>query len=82
MIRLMEDTSEEEWERLRQRTPAQRFLRMGELWQIAQHEAEAEMWSRYPDATEREIKLRVASQRIPAHLMRAAFGWDPDVEGY
>ena len=36
----------------------------------------------HPEASEREIKLRVASRRIPAELMRRAFGWDPDKEGY
>jgi hypothetical protein len=82
----MNDTSpelERRWlEGLRQRTPAERFRRVGELSAMLQRGAEAETRLRHPDASEREIKLRVASRRIPAHLMRAAFGWDPDKEGF
>jgi hypothetical protein len=86
MTRLMEDTPEEierRWlEGLRQRTPESRFRRVGELMEMHQQCAETETRRRHPDATEREIKLRVASRRIPADLMRRAFGWDPDTEGY
>ena len=83
---LMDDTPpeiEEIWlEMLRKRTPAERLRRVGELSAALQQMAEAETRRRHPDATEREIKLRVASRRIPADLMRKAFGWDPDIEGY
>ena len=83
---LMDDTPpeiEEIWlEMLRKRTPAERFRRVGELSAALQQMAEAETRRRHPDASEREIKLRVASRRIPADLMRKAFGWDPDIEGY
>ncbi len=37
---------------------------------------------RHPDADERECELRLASRRLPPELMRKAFGWDPDIEGY
>lgn len=37
---------------------------------------------RYPNASEREVKLRVASRWLDAERMRRAFGWDPEVEGY
>ena len=83
---LMEDTPlelERRWlELLRKRTPAERFRRVGELNQMLQTLAEAETRRRHPEASEREIQLRVASRRIPAELMRKAFGWDPDKEGY
>ena len=36
----------------------------------------------YPDASERELSLRLASRRLDAETMRRAFGWDPDVMGY
>ena len=83
---LMNDTPPEieaRWlEGLRKRTPAERFRRVGELNAMLQQLAEAETRRRHPDANEREIKLRVASRRIPAELMRKAFGWDPDKEGF
>ncbi len=37
---------------------------------------------RHPGASEREIKLRLASRWLPAQTMRAAFGWDPEIQGY
>jgi len=36
----------------------------------------------HPKADQREILLRLASRRIEPELMRKAFGWDPEVEGY
>lgn len=82
----MEDTPpeiERVWlEGLRRRTPEERFRRVGELMTMLQRGAEAETRRRHPHASEREIKLRVASRRIPADLMRDAFGWDPDIEGF
>ena len=36
----------------------------------------------HPGADRREIMLRLASRRIEPELMRKAFGWDPEVEGY
>ena len=83
---LAEDTPaamERRWiEGLRLRTPAERIRRVGELNAMLQRLAEAETRLRHPDASDYEIRLRVASRRIPAELMRKAFGWDPDVEGY
>lgn len=43
---------------------------------------EAEVRKRYPNADEREIRLRVASRWLPPELMRKAFGWDPKERGY
>lgn len=86
MERLADDTPpemERRWiEGLRRRTPAERFRRVGELNATLQRLAEADTRRRHPDASDYEIRLRVASRRIPAELMRKAFGWDPDVEGY
>lgn len=36
----------------------------------------------HPDATDRELSLRLASRRLDASTMRRAFGWDPNVEGF
>jgi hypothetical protein len=42
----------------------------------------ADIRRRHPNASDRECALRLASRHISADLMRKAFGWDPDVEGY
>lgn len=36
----------------------------------------------HPQADELELKLRLASRWLDAELMRQAFGWDPEQEGY
>lgn len=36
----------------------------------------------HPEANRREMMLRLASRRIEPELVRKAFGWDPEVEGY
>jgi hypothetical protein len=66
----------------RRMTPAERLARAMDLIQAAQLLVEADVRRRHPDASEREVALRVAFRRIPPDLMRSAFGWDPDVEGY
>lgn len=38
--------------------------------------------NRHPEATGRELRLRVGALTIDRELMIAAFGWDPDREGY
>jgi hypothetical protein len=42
----------------------------------------ADVRRRYPDATEEECRLRVASRRLSADAMRKVFHWDPEKEGY
>lgn len=43
--------------------------------------ARAELRSRYPAATPREIDLRLRSRTLDRETMIRAFGWDPDVHG-
>ncbi len=43
---------------------------------------EAEVRKRFPNADEREIRLRVASRWLPPELMQKAFGWNPKERGY
>ncbi len=66
----------------RRMTTAQKLERIWEMNRFVYHIALAEVKSRYPDRTEREWRLRVASRYLPADLMRKAFNWDPDTEGY
>lgn len=38
--------------------------------------------SRYPDASEREVQLRVAARCYDRESMICAYGWDPQEKGY
>ncbi len=69
-------------ERYRQMSAVEKWQRMTELCQFAEAMAMADVRERYPDATERECFLRVASRRLSPEIMRKAYGWDPDKEGY
>ena len=63
--------------------PAAEKLRiMQDLIRTANLLALGEIRRRHPNADRRELLLRLASRRIEPELMRKAFGWDPDVEGY
>jgi hypothetical protein len=65
------------------RMPAwEKLQRVGELNELVQCLAMADIRRRYPNASPRECQLRLASRWIDADLMRKAFGWDPDKEGY
>ncbi|MFH1263589.1 MAG: hypothetical protein V1495_09150 [Pseudomonadota bacterium] len=66
----------------RKMTPQQKAEKIVALWHTAQSLGEAGIRSRHPGISERELKLRVASRRIPRELMIEAFGWDPRKNGY
>ncbi|MFN0087812.1 MAG: hypothetical protein ACKVX9_20640 [Blastocatellia bacterium] len=61
---------------------AQKLQIMQDLIRAASLLALSDIRQRYPNVDARELKLRLASRRIEPELMRKAFGWDPDVEGY
>jgi hypothetical protein len=69
-------------EAYRRMMPAGRYRKVGEMNRAVELLALADVRRRYPNADDRECQLRVASRRIPADLMRKAFGWTSDVEGY
>ena len=69
-------------ELLRQMSPAQKIQRVRSLNQTLELLALADVRRRYPDADERECFLRVASRRLSPELMRKAYGWNPEEEGY
>ncbi len=43
--------------------------------------ATARLRAQYPNDDERRLKLRLAALRYGDVLVKAAFGWDPEVEG-
>lgn len=68
-------------ERLRQMSAADKFRSICQLNQTLEHLALADISRRYPDADETERRLRLASRRVPADLLRKAFGWDGKAKG-
>jgi hypothetical protein len=66
----------------RQMSAARKLEIMEDLINTAHLLALSEVQRQYPDASPYEWQLRVASRRIEPELMRKAFGWDPEVEGY
>lgn len=63
--------------------PVWRKLRMiGELNRAAEELARAGICRRYPQASPREVKLRLAALRFDRETMIRAFDWDPEVHGY
>lgn len=68
-------------ERLRAMTPAQRGALMEALTRDCEQLAIAGIRSRHPNATEHEVLMRLGVLRNGPELMKAAYGWDADVEG-
>ncbi|MGH9840927.1 MAG: hypothetical protein ACREEM_19305 [Blastocatellia bacterium] len=66
----------------RKMSAAQKLRIMQDLIRSAQLLALSDIQRRHPNAGRRELQLRLASRWIEPELMRKAFGWDPDVEGY
>jgi hypothetical protein len=67
---------------IRNMTSAEKFRRIEGMVAMMNTLARADILRRYPKATEEEIRLRIAARRIPAALMKKAFDWDPEVEGF
>lgn len=63
-------------------SPEEKFAVVAELNRDVDRMAAAGVRQRYPQATERELFLRVAALRNGRALSIAAYGWDPDVEGW
>jgi hypothetical protein len=83
---LVSDTSPEV-ERLliegyRRMSSVEKARRLRALTVAAQRLALARLRAQYGDRPERELRLRLASLWLPQDLMVAAFGWNPETEGY
>jgi hypothetical protein len=66
---------------IRKMSTAEKMRRIVELNRLGYRLALADVRSRYPDETEREWDLRVASRYFSADVMRKVFHWDPDEKG-
>jgi hypothetical protein len=73
-----EDTSPEAWkfqmELIRNMPPSERLRRTLELSEIVRRFAEAGMRQKHPEASEREIFLRMAEQSLGWELYRRVYG--------
>lgn len=68
-------------ERYRRMSPNDKLRMVTELNQTVEAVALAGLRQRYPDASERELRLRLAAIRYGRELVLKAFGWDPDEHG-
>jgi hypothetical protein len=68
----------EHWRRASWDDKLDRMFGMAELVNTL---ARAELKARYPEATEREITLRLASRTLDRETMIKAFDWDPAERG-
>ena len=65
-----------------QMTSNQKAEKIAQLSQACSDLAIAGICDRYPEADEREIRLRLGALRLDRQTMIKAFGWDPHKEGY
>jgi len=65
----------------RRATPAQKLERMLAMGHTVNELARADLRMRYPEATPREIELRLRSRSLDRETMLRVFGWDPDLQG-
>jgi hypothetical protein len=63
-------------------SPSEKLWRVVELNRATEALARAGLYRRYGALDEKTVRLRLAALRYPRELMIAAFGWDPQREGY
>jgi hypothetical protein len=68
-------------ERWSESAPARKFEMIEALCHDARTLARAGIRLRFPDASQREQRLRLGALTIERRLMIEAFGWDPEREG-
>jgi len=69
-------------EHYRRMSASEKFKIVDDLTRATISLAMSGVRSRHPAAEEREYRLRAASRWLDPELMRKAYGWDPEVEGY
>jgi hypothetical protein len=63
-------------------SPARKLELMFALVKTVNDLAMMDIRRRHPHADERELRLRLASRTMDPELLKRAFGWDVEVEGY
>jgi hypothetical protein len=69
-------------EHYRRLSAAEKFKIVDDLTRAAISLTMSGVRNQHPASGEHEFRLRTASRWLDAELMRRAYGWDPDVEGY
>jgi hypothetical protein len=62
-------------------TPQEKVRQVMDCNAASEAMALAGLRGRHPEASERELRLRLAALRLGRPLMIAAFGWDPERSG-
>jgi hypothetical protein len=65
----------------RRATPAQKIRKILGIGKMVNDLVRGELRGRYPDATAREIELRLAARNLDRETMMRAFNWDPELQG-
>jgi hypothetical protein len=65
----------------RKATPSQKLQKVFGIGNMVNELVRGELRKRYPDATAREIELRLASRNLDRETMIRAFQWDPEIQG-
>jgi hypothetical protein len=65
----------------RRATPSQKLRKVFGIGKMINDLIRGELRRRYPDATPREIELRLASRNLDRKTMLQAFDWDPELHG-
>ncbi|HXP83522.1 MAG TPA: hypothetical protein VN841_02310 [Bryobacteraceae bacterium] len=68
-------------ELLRSKTPGERIAATLGLTSFALQMSEMGVRRMHPEASDREVFLRVAARHLPRDLMIRAYKWDPEVDG-
>ena len=63
----------------REMTPGEKIARIFEMAEFQEGLQHASVRALYPNASDREVFLRVASRRLRRETMKQVFNWDPDL---
>jgi hypothetical protein len=63
----------------RKMTPGERVARVFEMTAFQEGLQRSSVRSMYPEASEREVFLRVAARRLDRETMLRVYGWDPEL---
>jgi hypothetical protein len=84
--RLFEDTDEGAEQvliELARATPAwKKFQQVASATETVRAFAMAGLKERYPNATEEELRKRLAALALDRETVIKVYGWDPEIEGY
>jgi hypothetical protein len=76
------ETERRQIEAWREMNAAQKLAIVSQLTLAAEEMARAGIRERHPNATGREIELRLGALRLDRDTMIRVFGWDPAKQGY